>query len=323
MIRLGILGCADIAFRRFMPAAQKIDGLKVVAVAAQHDRSRLEPFCRAYGLEGMESYDAILQRDDIDAVYVPLPPALHARWAGAALTRGKHVLVEKPSAVTPEDSAALVRAAQERGLALHENYMFRYHSQLAAITELIREGAVGEVRLFEARFGFPRRAQNDFRYNAALGGGALLDAGGYPLKLALLLLGETASVKAAQLGYTDDAEVDMFGSAMLTNGRGEVCQIAFGMDCAYQCSLEAWGSRGRLYTDRIFTAPDGFCPTVTIDTPEGTRRIELDADSHFRHSIEAFLAQIGDPAARAASYRDILAQAKLVADVRRLGEAHR
>lgn len=321
MIRMGILGCSDIAFKRFMPAAAQVEGLQVVTVAEEYDPRKLEPFCREYDLEGATSFSEVIARDDLDAIYVPQPPALHYRWAKLALESGKHVLVEKPSTTQYAHSEALVRLAEGARLALHENYMFQYHSQIARIRDLIAEGAIGEVRSYRACFGFPMRAQNDFRYNAALGGGALLDAGGYTARLAALLLGDSIRVTTAQLNNMEGFDVDMYGSATFVNDAGTVCQVSFGMDCSYRCSLEVWGSKGRLTTNRIFTAPDGYSPTLCIERQEGTETITLSPDSHFRRSIERFMLEIRDADSRRSMYRDILVQAKLVDDMRRLGKA--
>ena len=320
MVRLGILGCSDIAFKRFMPVVSNIDGLKVVAVGEEYDRKKLEPFCRKYDLEGEESFEHLISREDIDAVYVPQPPAFHYRWAKQALENGKHVLVEKPSTVSYSLSKDLVNIAAERDLTLHENYMFQYHSQILAIKEIVSSGEIGDIRLIRADFGFPLRAGNDFRYSRALGGGALLDAGGYTAKLATMFLGETVKVDTAQMNYLSDYEVDMYGNASLSNSTGMVCQIGFGMDCGYQCSLEIWGSRGKLYTNRIFTAPDNYQPTVRVETSAGSKEVTLPADSHFQHSIERFMAGINDRKVREEMYGEILLQAKLVDDIREQGE---
>ncbi len=319
MLRIGILGCAEIAYRRFMPALKNVKEAEAVAVAEMYAPEKLKAFCEDYDVDGSESFEALLDRPDVDAVYVPQPPALHARWAMEALKRGKHVLVEKPSTISYADSRAMVELAREKGLALHENYMFRYHSQIGAIRKMIDEGAVGEIRLIKTAFGFPLRAANDFRYNTALGGGALLDAGGYTTKLAAMLLGETAVVDTAKLVHLPGYEVDMMGTATLSNDKGLVCQIAFGMDCFYQCCLEVWGSKGRLYTNRIFTAPPGYEPQVLIETAEGQQKISLGADAHFEHSIEAFCEETRNAQARDKMYQDILHQAQLIEDIRRLG----
>ena len=317
MIRLGIIGCAEIAFRRFMPAALAVEGLKVVAVAEEYAPAKLESFKNEYGLETMTSFQELIDREDIDALYIPQPPALHFKWAKAALEAGKHVLVEKPSTTSLEDSKALVDLAASKGLALHENYMFIYHSQIAQIKDLVARGKIGDVRLIKASFGFPMRAANDFRYNKALGGGALLDAGGYTLKLATSFLGDTVRVSTAQMNYLEGFEVDMYGSASLVNDSGLVCQVSYGMDNAYRCSLEIWGSTARLTTNRIFTAPENYEPVVFIENNDGRQEIKLSKDSHFSHSIEAFLNEIGDASSRDKMYNEITLQAGLVEALRK------
>lgn len=315
-MNIGILGGAEIAYRRFLPEVSGMDGVNVLAVAEEHDRARLDRFCTEYGLEGTDSFEKLLTRTDIDAVYIPLPPALHFKWAMRALECGKHTLVEKPAACSSEETEKLVHLASSRQLALHENYMFQYHSQIAAILALIQDGEIGDVRLMRADFGFPLRESSDFRYSKALGGGALLDAGGYVLRLAARLLGDTVRVDAAKLSGLPGYEVDMFGSVMLSNSSGTVLQAAFGMDNAYRCSLEVWGNRGTLRTGRIFTAPPNYSPTVIIETPDGTREITLDADTHFKHSVEKFRTEITDKESREQMYKEILLQARLVEQVR-------
>ena len=320
MIRLGILGCSEIAFRRFMPAAQKITGLNVIAVAEEYDKTKLQPFCQEYKIEGMESFDELINRSDVDAVYVPQPPAFHYVWARKALGAGKHVLIEKPSTTSLADSSDLVSLAKEKGLALHENYMFQYHSQISKIKEMLESGVIGDIRLYSAQFGFPMRSKNDFRYSKMLGGGALLDAGGYTLKLATIYLGNSIKVDSAKLNYLDGFEVDMYGNARLINDNGVVFNVAFGMDCGYRCSFEAWGSIGRLYTNRIFTAPDGYEPIVYIENNDGTKEVRLDTDSHFTTSISEFISEISSEDKRHRMYDSILTQARLVESVESVGK---
>lgn len=318
-MRLGIVGCSEIAFRRFMPAVEEIGDIEVVAVAEEYDQSKLEPFCKEYNIEGMSSFEQLIQREDIDLLYVPQPPALHYEWARLALLAGKHVLIEKPSTIQYADSKELVRLASEKGLALHENYMFQYHSQIEQIKNMVSEGIVGEVRNIRCDFGFPMRAENDFRYNKQLGGGALLDAGGYTAKLATLFLGKTIQVDAATLNRQPGFEVDMYGNVQFSNSNGEVCQASFGMDNGYRCSLEIWGSKGRIYTNRIFTAPENYSPVVFVETAEKKEEIVLDADMHFKKSIEEFIDQINNTKEREKMYDEILLQAKLVDAIRTIG----
>lgn len=296
-MRLGILGTADIAFRRFLPALQKCPEVEYAGVASRTPEKG-QAFKETFGGTIYPSYDALLDDERIDAVYVPLPPALHFEWGKKALMAGKHVLLEKPFTTVPKETEELLRLAEKNRLAVHENYMFLYHSQLKKVKELISDGSLGEIRLFRMSFGFPKRAENDFRYNKALGGGALLDCGGYPTRLALELLGDSTRVVQARLTQPEGYEIDLFGSAVLENDAGMCAQISFGMDNAYQCQLEVWGSKATLIAPRIFTAGAGYAPTLTLRSSSDETAIPLPADDQFLHSIETFIGVTKNPDAK-------------------------
>ena len=142
--------------------------------------------------------------------------------------------------------------------------MFMYHDQLASLDSVVNSGEIGDVRLYRISFGFPMRTRGDFRYNKALGGGALLDAGGYTMKYANYLLGDSARLVTAQVNYIAGFDVEMFGSCTMVNNSGTTAQLAFGMDNDYKCEVEIWGSKGTITSSRILTAPEGFIPTYII-----------------------------------------------------------
>lgn len=329
-IRIGVLCPSEIAFRRFMPALLKNDRFEFVGISsasveewsgeateamAMAEREKAQAFVDAYGGKLYRSYSALLSADDIDAVYLPLPPALHFKWAEAALQNGKHVLLEKPFTTSLSETEQLIAAAREKSLSVHENYMFAYHTQLEWIRNRIADGAIGDIRLIRIDFGFPFRGANDFRYNKSLGGGALLDCGGYTVKLAGILLGDTAKVTASQLNCKDGFEVDIFGSATLTNDDGLTAQVSFGMDNSYKCSLEVWGSTGTIFTNRILTAPDGFEPTVILKQGNEEQSFTLAADDTFLKSIAHFGRCIDCADERTAHYKEILDQSARVEQI--------
>lgn len=316
MIRIGIIGCAEIAYRRFMPAAKQVDSVKIVGVAEEYAPEKLDTFCKTYDIEQMRSYEDLITRNDIDAVYIPQPPAFHYKWAKKALEAGKHVLIEKPSTTSYDESKALVDIANDRNLTIHENYMFQYHSQIKEIKDILSSGLIGDIRLIRGDFGFPLREKNDFRYVKGLGGGALLDAGGYTIKLATLFLGKNIRLLHSFSSSLEGYEVDMYGSLMLTNEDNMVYQASYGMDNSYRCSLNIWGNKGELTTNRIFTAPFDFEPEIIIKTEDGVKTVRCKKDDSFRHSIESFVHEIDNHAARKEMYSQILLQAKLVDEVK-------
>ena len=341
-IRVGVLCPSDVAFRRFMPALAKVKGAyfagigvnslkerfgesipdRVTAEAKREaGRKKAEKFTGLYGGRIYESYEEIVNASDIDALYIPLPPALHYKWAMKAIEAGKHVLVEKPATTCYENTKRLVDEATEAGLALHEDYMFVFHRQLQEINNIISSGEIGDIRLFRISFGFPLRSAEDFRYSKDLGGGALIDACGYTIKYATYLLGNTAEIKYATINYLPDFNVDMYGSGALVNKEGVTVQIAYGMDNNYKCELEAWGSKGCLSSGRVLTAPADYTPKVTLRKGNEDETRALSADDAFRHSIEHFLKCIQDNNVRSQNYSDILKQAELVDKFRSMAGA--
>lgn len=324
-IKIGVLCPSEIAFRRFMPALKQLDCFEFVGLGAatekefgisdsnvvlQSEREKAESFVKEHGGKIFEGYKSLISSEEIQAVYVPLPPALHYKWGKAALEKGKHILLEKPFTTSQKDTTDLIDTASAKGLAVHENYMFAYHSQLDFIKEQMQNGVIGDIRLIRIDFGFPFRGSNDFRYNKALGGGALLDCGGYTIKLASILLGETAIITASQLNSKEGFEVDIYGSATLTNDKGLTAQVSFGMDNSYKCSLEVWGSKGTIYTNRILTAPAGFEPTVTVKTAEEEKIVTLPADDTFKKSIQKFYNCIENDTARKENYKSVKKQSE-------------
>ncbi len=333
-VRIGVICPSEIALRRFMPAVKALDEAEYVGVASataeewfgegqavdeaviEKERAKAQTFVSEYGGTVFKSYIELITSAEVDAVYIPLPPALHFKWAKLALENGKHVFLEKPSTVSARDTKELVELAERKRLALHENYMFAFHKQLEEINEIVSSGKIGDVRLYRIAFGFPQRAKNDFRYSKALGGGALLDCGGYTLKLATMLLGSSARIVYSQLNYTDDFEVDIYGSAAMVNDESVTAQLSFGMDNSYKCELEIWGSKGCLSTGRILTAPVGFVPTADIRIGNETETVTLSADDTFAKSILKFCGCVADDDERINNYKALIKQAELVDQVK-------
>lgn len=340
-MKLGVLCPSNIAVRRFLPALAQIPEMEFAAIgyASSEDwagggegdgaalrglkrqKEWAEEIAKEYGGSAIEGYGALAESPKVDAVYIPLPPALHHQWGRRALAAGKHVMLEKPFTTSAADTLDLLELSRERGLAVHENYMFAFHSQIDFVKEKIASGELGDTRMLRIDFGFPFRGSGDFRYSAALGGGALLDCGGYPLKLASILLGPGSHVTAASLCGGRGLDVDLFGSATVQDDNGLCAQVSFGMDNDYRCSVDVWGSEATLWSGRILTAPAGFEPTMTFRRNGEEELVKLPSDDSFRKSIEFFVRCIADEVSREASRASILHQARMVEDVRRLAGA--
>lgn len=340
MIKIGVICPSEIAFRRFLPALKQCKYFSYVGIAiasekewfgdniestsSEEKRVILEKeekkalsFKEKYGGKIFYGYQKLIEYEGVDAIYLPLPPALHFYWGEKVLQSGKHLLIEKPATTMLDDTQKLLALAKEKRLAVHENYMFVFHEQLNMVQNIIDNKELGELRMIRIDFGFPKRASNDFRYVKALGGGALLDCGGYTLKYARMLLGNSIKIDTAMSNYTDEFDVDLYGSATLSNNENQIIQISFGMDNDYKCMLEIWGSKGRLVTNRILTAPVGFSPSCTIYTQQGLEERKIPMDDTFKKSLLHFAKCIQEETTRSQTYLEIQEQAELVEEFRK------
>lgn len=310
-LRFGILGCASIARRMMLPAFAEVPEAVPIAIASR-EREKAESFAAEFNIDATPDYHALLARDDIDAVYLPLPPAEHEHWALHALAAGKHVLCEKPLTTSLASAERLVTAAREHGRILAENWMFLQHRQLAVINTLITERGLGPLRLLRASFGFPALDAGNFRYRRELGGGALLDAGGYTLRVARHFLGDPLQLVGSVLETPAGSSVDRFGAALVTAGECGSAQLAFGFDTFYQCELQLWFANGRITAPRIFTAPPGLATEITLETTGGTEIVTVPADNHFAGSLRDFASRVAE---NRPDLSGLLAQARLVNEI--------
>ncbi|WP_258573956.1 Gfo/Idh/MocA family protein [Actinomadura parmotrematis] len=319
-MRIGVIGCADIARRRTLPALAAHPGVRLAAIASR-DPAKARRFADLFGGDPVTGYAALLERDDVDAVYVPLPAALHAAWVERALRSGRHVLAEKPLTTSAADTEALVALAASRGLALLENFMFLCHSQHARVRALVADGAIGEVRGLTAEFAFPPVPADSTLYRPDLGGGVLTDAGVYPLRTALLHLGPGLEVRGAHLRIDEEHGVDVSGSALLAAPGGATAHLTWGADRAYRSRYALWGSTGRIELPWAFTPPATHRAVVRVERRDRVEELTLPAEDHFAGAVAAFVARVRDGAPSVLEGAALVEQARLVDRVRRAAPA--
>ncbi|MEU6996443.1 Gfo/Idh/MocA family oxidoreductase [Streptomyces sp. NPDC046465] len=314
-LRIGVLGCAGIAWRRMLPAIAAGEDVVLTAVASR-EGAKARQFTDRFGGEPVTGYDRLLERADVDAVYVPLPAMLHTEWVERALRAGKHVLSEKPLATTYKDASTLVALAEERGLVLLESFMFLCHSQHARVRELVAQGVIGELRSLTAEFAFPQKSGDDIRYLPDVGGGALTDIGVYPVRTALLHLGTDLEVLGASSHFDEAHGVDLGGAALLSRSDGVSAQLTWGMEHSYRSRYALWGSSGRISAHWAYTPPPTHSPVLRIERQDRVEELTLPAEDQFGNVVRAFVARVRDGVPSGLEGESVLAQADLVDRVR-------
>lgn len=313
-LRVGVMGCSSFAQRAMIPALRDCETTKLVCIASRTAEKAKEA-AAPFGCDVVAGYDALLRRADIDAIYMPLPTGLHEEWCTKALEAGKHLLVEKSFAMDLASAERMLAVAKKNNCLIFENFQFQTHSQWQVIKRHMTSGELGDVHLVRSTFGFPPLPKDNFRWNKELGGGALLDAGAYMCKVSQLLLGTGCEALGSSLQFDKETGVELYGEAMFRNAAGQVAQVAFGFDYFYQCRVELLGTKGKLSTNRVFTAPPGFEPVVTVEKQSGTEEIKLPADNHYVNMWSWFAEEVlsGDFSNH---WKILLDQARLLNEIR-------
>lgn len=287
-LRIGVLGAAQIAPSALIRPAGKVDGVEVVAVAAR-DPSRARAFADSHGIpEVVGSYEALVTRPDLDAVYNPLPNGLHARWTIAALEAGRHVLCEKPLTSNAAQAREVATAAEASGQVLMEAFHYRYHPLMARAVEVVRSGELGELHLLESWMQIPLLKRHDIRFELDLAGGAVMDLGCYAINQLRSLTGEEPSVVDARVRERSPG-VDRWAKAELRfpGGAHGGFTVSFYGARLLRIGFRVVGSKGELRVLNA-TVPQMF-HRFTVRTTDGTvRRERFPRVPTYRYQLEAF-----------------------------------
>jgi predicted dehydrogenase len=255
---------ARIATRKVVPALQGSRFGQVVAIASRDHAKAAQAAAelgipRAYG-----SYDALLADAEIDAVYNPLPNHLHVPWTLAALERGKHVLCEKPIALSVAEAETLVAARDRTGLKVQEAFMVRTHPQWLGVRELVRTGRIGPLRALTCTFAYFNEDPANVRHVPEFGGGALLDIGCYPVTVSRFLFEAEPLRVLAALERDPRFGTDRLASALLDFGTGQATFTCATQLVPYQ-RVQVLGARGRIEVEVPFNAPADRPCRVLVD----------------------------------------------------------
>ncbi len=253
-LRWGLLSTARIN-RALIPAIRASRRSELVAVASR-SREQAEHYAREWNIpRAFGSYEAMLESDAVDVVYISLPNRLHAEWAIRALRAGKHVLCEKPIATRLDDMDAMIAAARESGRVLAEAFMYRHHPQTLKVKALVDSGAIGTPKLVRGAFTFTISRPNDVRLNPALDGGSLWDVGCYPVSYARLIFGrEPLAVQGTAVIGASGVDETFLG--LMRFGQDAFAQFDCGFRAPERMHIEVVGSEG------VIVVPSPFKPSA-------------------------------------------------------------
>jgi predicted dehydrogenase len=310
-MRWGILSTANINEK--LIAGARDAGVELVAVGSR-DEARGRAFADAHGIPRVHaSYEALLADDAVDAIYNPLPNSLHVPWSVKALEAGKHVLCEKPLTRHPEQVGVAFDAAERAGRVLMEAFMWRFHVQTERMLELVRTGAIGQLRHIDARFGFNLDpGSGNVRWNQELEGGALMDVGCYCVSGMRLLAGEPIRVSGERVGEAVDGRF-----AGVLRFAGDVTgTFDCGMDVHPRSGLEVVGSEGALW---VADPWHGIAPGIVLNG----ERIEVERSNPYGRELLEVEAAAAEGRAPRLDRAESLGQARAIDALYRSADAGR
>jgi predicted dehydrogenase len=314
-LRFGVLGTARITENALIAPTRGSSEASVVAVASR-EPERAQQFAKQHEIRKVcNSYEALVCDADVDAVYIPLPNGLHARWTIAALEAGKHVLCEKPFASNADEASVVAEKANDSGLVVMEAFHYRYHPLADRMLEIVREGEIGSLQRVDAVFAGALRTSSDIRYDYELGGGALMDAGCYAIHMIRSFGGDEPRVTSAHASLrSEDIDVSMAAELAFPSGVSGaiVCSLRSPVSASL---LRVVGDRGDLWAvnpvfphfdDRLYVSSDG------------RDRVErLGRRPTYEYQLDAFCDAVLRAAPALTPPRDSLANARIIDNVYR------
>lgn len=282
-IRWGVLGYARIARNSVIPAIIQAANSEFHAIASR-DPDNLAACREQFGcVKAYHSYEELLDDPDIQAVYIPLPNSLHKEWTIKAARRGKHILCEKPLALTSEDCLEMKAACHEHRVILMEAFMYRYSARIRQVREILESGVLGEIRFVSSTFGILLSDQSSIKWDPSLGGGSLYDVGCYPINFAGMVM--NAEPIAVSAEFVMHGGVDSLTSAVLRYENGAIAAINSWFQAARAVGSEIVGHKGRLIVPDTFLGNAG---TLTLITAEGVREYPVPASERYVLEVEDF-----------------------------------
>tara|TARA_Y100000310_G_scaffold274378_1_gene290362 strand:+ start:7529 stop:8521 length:993 start_codon:yes stop_codon:yes gene_type:complete len=313
VVNIGIIGCADVVEKHIFSAFNSIKNGKIITIASR-DSGKARTLAKKNNCEYEKSYDDILERDDIDAVYIPLPIGLHQEWVIRAAKAKKHIICEKSLADSFSAVKEMVNTCQKNKVRLYEDFMCNYHPQHQRVLSLISEDTIGDVHSFRGFFGFPPLEEGNFRYIKSLGGGSLNDAGAYPVFMSRKILQLEPLSVTCNLVYDKKHYVDIQGSAYIEFPQNKIAFVGFGFNNMYQNNYSVWGSTGLINVERAYSIPDDMKPQMTLLKQDSTQKIDVPPANHFTLIFTDFFNSILEK--RKIDYSSLLSQARVMEALR-------
>lgn len=326
-VRWGILGCSGIGKSRTIPGLLACENAELYAIAGRNEE-KLKAYAEPFAPKKLYAdYQALLDDENVDAVYLPLPNGIHMEWVEKAAKAGKHILCEKPMALTEEQVREMFAAAKVNGVLLEEAYAYR-HAQLAQkVKEIVDSGAIGRIRYLESKHSTFDTNRSGIRYQKGNGGGAVYDVTCYNVSLASYLLGKDPEDMSVYCGFDKETGVDTSDAVMLRYEEGVTAMLYAGLDAYRRGCYSILGDTGRIDVDHKFNS-SGVCH-IRVSTgarPQGAEYVDetttdytIWVEDNYKREIELFSDAVLNGTPLTISEEESLRTARVCDAIRKAG----
>ena len=326
-VRWGVLGCSGIGKSRTIPGLLACENAELYAIAGRTEE-KLKAYAEPFAPKKLYTdYQALLDDENVDAVYLPLPNGIHMEWVKKAAAAGKHILCEKPMALTEEQVREMFAAAKEHGVLLEEAYAYRHAQLVQKVKEIVDSGAIGRIRYLESKHSTFDTNRSGIRYQKGNGGGAVYDVTCYNVSLASYLFGKDPEDMSVYCGFDKETGVDVSDAVMLRYEEGVTAMLYAGLDAYRRGCYSILGETGRIDVDHKFNS-SGVCH-IRVSTgarPQGAEYVDettteytIWVDDNYKKEIELFSDAVLNGSALTVSEEESLRTARVCDAIRRAG----
>ncbi len=287
----GVLGCSRVAQKGMLPAICD-SNFAELGIVGSRSREKAQLVAGQFDCDSFGTYEDVLGDKRINAVYISLPNALHEEWAIKAAASGKHVLCEKPAAISYSAAQRMAEAARKHSVRLLEGLMFRYHPQHDWVRTLIREGFLGDLLRFEGCFGYPVPDRSSTMMNQQFGGGSLYACAPYPVYASRMFLGGEPLSVTCSLKVDADTGVDFQADMLLQYPEGRSAFISSAFGSYFQSTYSLLGSEAFVRAARAYAVPRDMKTKIFFDTDDTINEIIIEPADHFRLMVDDFCQEI-------------------------------
>lgn len=329
IVRWGVLGCSGIGKSRTIPGMLNCSNAEFYALAGRNEE-KLRAYAEPFGPKKLYTdYQALLDDENVDAVYIPLPNSVHLEWVVKAAEAGKHILCEKPLALTEAEVREMFAAAERNHVLLEEAYAYRHAQLVQKVKELVDGGAIGRIRYLESKHSTLDTNTQGYRYQKGLGGGAAYDVTSYNVSLASYLLGKDPADMRVFCGFHPDTGVDTSDAVLLRYEDGVYAMLYAGLDAYPRGCYSVLGETGRIDVDHKFNSR-GLChvrvsrnarPQNAEYVDEVTTDYTVWVDDNYQLEIQQFGEAVLKGVPLTVSREESLRTARVCDAVRRAGGA--